>query len=65
MLSLFTEVTVWITTLPEPAGLLLLGVVLISITSRMRRVHAPVPTPRVVRRRIRSATGLTAQRGHS
>ena len=68
MLSLITEFTAWITTLPEPAVLLLLGAVLISITSRrLRRVHAPElqPTPKVVRRRIRSTTGLTAQRGHS
>lgn len=65
MLSLLTEFTTWITTLPEPAGLLLLGIVLISMTSRMRRVRTPEPAPRVVRRRIRSATGLTAQRGHS
>ena len=65
MLSLLKEFTTWITTLPEPAGLLLLGTTLISLTSRMRRVHAPEPTPRVVRRRVRSTTGLTAQRGHS
>jgi len=65
MLSLLTELTTWITTLPEPAGLLLMGVVLISITSRMRRVRTPEAAPRVVRRRIRSAPGLTAQRGHT
>ena len=68
MLSLFTEFTTWIARLPEPAGLLLLGAVLISITSRrLRRVHAPEIqlTPKVVRRRIRSVTGLTAQRGHN
>ena len=67
MLSLITEFTTWITALPEPAGLLLLGVVLISITSRLRRVHAgePAPAPKVVRRRVPSATRLTAQRGHS
>ena len=67
MLSLITEFTTWITTLPEPVGLLLLGTVLISITARRRRVHAPeiAPAPKVVRRRVRSTTGLTAQRGHS
>ena len=67
MLSLITELTTWITTLPEPAGLLLLGAVLISITSRLRRAHAAElqPKPKVVSRRIPSATRLTAQRGHS
>ena len=65
MAPLLTEFTAWITKLPEPVGLLLLGAVLISMTSRMRRVRTPEPAPRVVRRRIRSATGLTAQRGHS
>ena len=67
MLSLFKDFAAWITTLPEPAALLLLGTVLISITSVRRRSDAPSiqSVPNVVRRRIRSATGLTAQRGHS
>lgn len=67
MLSLITEFTAWITTIPEPAALLLLGAVLISITARRRRIPASEVerSPKVVRRRIRSATRLTAQRGHS
>jgi hypothetical protein len=67
MLSLITELTNWITTLPEPAGLLLLGAALISMTSWLRRVPAADldRTPKVVRRRIPSATRLAAQRGHS
>lgn len=67
MLSPITEFTNWITTLPEPAGLLLLGAVLIALTSRLRRLRAAElePASNVVRRRLPSATGLTAQRGHS
>jgi hypothetical protein len=67
MLPLFIEFTSWITTMPEPAGLLLLGFVLISTTFRRRRVQAAEfeSTSRVVRRRISSATRLTAQSGHS
>jgi hypothetical protein len=66
-MSLITALTTWITTLPEPAALLLLGAALIAITFRRRRVHVAeaTPSPTVVRRRIPSATGLTAQRGHS
>jgi hypothetical protein len=70
MAPLLTEFTAWITKLPEPVGLLLLGAVLISMASRRRHVPAgeiapPTPTSKVVRRRIPSSTGLTAQRGHS
>ncbi len=67
MLSPIVEFANWITTLPESAGLLLLGGVLILITSRLRRVPAAElePTPKVASRRMPPTTGLTAQRGHS
>jgi len=71
MLPLLTDFTAWIAKLPEPVGLLLLGALLISMTFWRRRVPAsaverpPAPRPKVVRRRITSATGLTAQRGRS
>ena len=71
MLPLLTDFTAWIAKLSEPGGLLLLGALLISMTFWHRRVPAseversPAPMPKAVRRRITSATGLTAQRGHS
>ena len=70
MMSLITEFTNWITTLPEPLSLLLLGSFLIAITFTLRRAPAAAgpqrkPRPKLVHRRIGSARGLTAQRGHS
>lgn len=68
MMSLMTEFANWVDSLPESIGLLLLGAILFALTNAMRRAPAsaePRKKAPMVRRRMGSPAGFTAQRGRS
>jgi hypothetical protein len=61
-MSLITEVAAWTLGLPEPIGLLLVGALLLAVSSRLQRLHGAAPAYRVPALSKRRIDGRTARR---